>query len=170
MHSMSFKHLHASQQRTKFLDMRSSFKACRTPFIGCKQARFPHATSQHPAVHPLKIYTISLLRSANAVSWAGYISRRLHISQNRRASKKQCCVTRITISPNIQQTLSCRVDLWLCAHRSQTLNCDLFPRDRPKRLQTQIVAYLISSDHNLARVVSAKSADATFIGKGGHAR
>ena len=50
------------------------------------------------------------------------------------------------------------------------LNCDLFPHDRPKRLQTQIVAYSISSDHNLARVVSAKSADATFIGKGGHAK
>jgi hypothetical protein len=79
---------HASRQRTKVLDMRSSFFACRTPIIGCKQACLPHATSQHPAVHPLKIYTISLLRYANAVSWAGYIWRRLHVSQNRIASEK----------------------------------------------------------------------------------
>jgi hypothetical protein len=98
----------ASRQRTKFLGMRSSFVASRTPFSGCKQASFPHATSQHPAVHPLKIYTSSLLRYANAAPWAGYIWRELHIVHNRRASEKQCCVTRITTVPNIQQTLSCR--------------------------------------------------------------
>jgi hypothetical protein len=46
-------------------------------------------------------------------------------------------------------------------------NCDWIPRDWLRRLQTQIVAYSVSSDHDLAKVVSAKRANATFIGEWG---